>query len=332
MYTSLLWHRAVLNIEMWVLKCLYHFIGSVAQILRGGRLLLLFNAVISDSAEFLSCVESAFCFVLWNKLECWWCGSTGKHPLSPRVCKCDLLLELLHCFGRLFFWNDRHSIKLLDLCRNNNRKNSETAGFLYQVWNACQWELPVSSTATPANLLADWPLSAPCSKEETTKNLKTKLWSQPEQQHTSNFSWSWVVAVLGCAALPAACAVSPRAALVQGVGGRSCCVKGWELLGVVLPSEPAALESSPPYNSRTSSIPALSIPQLPLPTPFIQMCWAVAWAVHLFMGQWKDLGFTSKIKKKNQNQPLFSFYHFTPPHAPRDWRREWVTQRWAGAS
>lgn len=167
---------------MWVLKCLCHFIGTVAQNLREGRFLLLFNAVISDSAEFLSCVESAFCFALWNKLECWWCGSTGEHSLSPRVCKCDLLLELLHFFGKLFFWNDGYSIKPLDLCRNNNRKNSETTGFLYQVWNVCQWKLPVFSTATPANLLADWPMSDPCTKKETTKNLKTKLWSQPENQ------------------------------------------------------------------------------------------------------------------------------------------------------
>lgn len=65
---SLLWHWTVLNIEMWVLNYLCHFIGTVAQNLRGGRLLLLFNAVLSDSAEFLSCVESAFYFALWNKL------------------------------------------------------------------------------------------------------------------------------------------------------------------------------------------------------------------------------------------------------------------------
>lgn len=49
----------------------------------------------------------------------------------------------------------------------------ETTGFCTGYEMCLQWEGPVSNTATPAHLSAEWPMSAPCLKKETNKNLKT---------------------------------------------------------------------------------------------------------------------------------------------------------------
>lgn len=56
--------------------------------------------------------------------------------------------------------------------------------------------------------------------------------------HASKWCLTGVIAVLGFAALPAGCCVSPEGLIWSGVWvGRSCCVKVCELLWVVLPSE-----------------------------------------------------------------------------------------------
>lgn len=249
----------------------------------------------SDSAEFLSCVESAFCSVLWNKLECWWCDSTGKHSPSPRVCKCDLLLVLLHFSWRLLFWNNGHSIKLLDLCRNNNRKKIRNYCVLYQVWNVCQWELPVSSTAPPANLLADWPMSAPLLRRRNHQ----KPWNHtlvPAWTTTlcTQVSYLWPGWLQSWGLLPSLqVVVSAQICCSMWVGG-SCCVKVWELLWVVLPSE--SCSSGVQFHNRhlVTAKPVQSQPfpslNYPFPPPSSK-CWTLAWAMHLFTGAVKRSGF-----------------------------------------
>lgn len=242
---SLLWHRSVLNIESWVLQCLCHFIGTVAQNLRGGRLLLLFNAVLSDSAEFLSCVESTFYFALWNKVECWWCDSTGRNSLSLRVCKCDLLLGAIAVFWKIVFLiYMAAALNFWTLYRNNNRKKFRNYWVLYQVRNVCQWELPASITATPAN----W---------TTILCMQGKyLWA------------GWLQSWVCCPPCRLSC--QPKGWCAVQVG-RSCCVKGWELLSVVLPSESCSSGVQFHYSHFVTAKPVQSQPfpsfNCPFPLP-----------------------------------------------------------------
>lgn len=110
------------------------------------------------------------------------------------------------CFSDIY----GRSIKLLDLYRNNNRKKFRNYWVLYQVRNVCQWELPASITATPAN----W---------TTILCVQGKyLWA------------GWLQSWVCCPPCRLSC--QPKGWCAVQVG-RSCCVKGWELLSVVLPSE-----------------------------------------------------------------------------------------------
>lgn len=157
----------------------------------------------------------------------------------------------------------------------NNRKNSETTGFCirYEMCVSVSFHTANVWAATPANLLADWPVSAPCSKEETTKNLKTKLWSQPEQLLCA---CKQVIFDLddcspGICCPPCRLWCQPRGLIWCGVWvGRSCCLKGWELHSH---QTAEALESSSMDRHLVTAKPLQSQPfpslncPFPLPSP-----------------------------------------------------------------